>query len=174
VAGVPVRLTWAVELLDVRPGDRVLEVGCGRGAAADLICRRLDGGSLLAVDRSAKAIAAAESRNTAHVDAGTARFRVAELTDLDAGEDGPFAKILAVNVNLFWVGAAAAELALVAALLEPAGHLRLVYDPPTADGAARLHDLLSTHLADAGFKTEFATGPPEAPTLLAVAARPPP
>jgi trans-aconitate methyltransferase len=172
VAAAPVRLAWAVDLLDVQPGDRILEVGCGRGVAADLICRRLEGGSLLAVDRSAKAIAAAESRNSAHIDAGTARFQAAELSELDPAEAGRFAKVLAVNVNAFWVGAAAAELALVAELLEPGGHLRLVYDPPSASGVARLQNLLATHLDRAGFAAQFTTGPTEARTLLAVAARP--
>jgi trans-aconitate methyltransferase len=36
----------------VRPGERLLEIGCGSGVAAALVCARLDDGRLLAIDRS--------------------------------------------------------------------------------------------------------------------------
>jgi ubiquinone/menaquinone biosynthesis C-methylase UbiE len=94
------RLRSIVERLEIRPEDRVLEIGCGHGGAATLVCERLDGGRLTAVDRSPKMIEAARSRNAEYVESGKAEFLVAELEDLDLG-DRRFEKIFAVRVGLF-------------------------------------------------------------------------
>jgi cyclopropane fatty-acyl-phospholipid synthase-like methyltransferase len=32
-----VQRSWAVSLLDLQPGDRILEVGCGPGVALDAL-----------------------------------------------------------------------------------------------------------------------------------------
>lgn len=94
------RLRSVVEQLEIRPDDRVLEIGCGHGVAATLVCERLVEGLLTAVDRSAKMIEAATRRNAVHVEAGRAEFLVAKLEDLDLGERR-FDKIFAVRVGLF-------------------------------------------------------------------------
>ena len=94
------RLRALVDKLDIRPDERVLEIGCGHGVAATLVCERLEAGHLTAVDRSAKMIQAATRRNAAYVEAGRAEFLVASLEDLDLG-DRRFDKIFAVRVGLF-------------------------------------------------------------------------
>ncbi len=94
------RLQSVIEQLDIRPDDRVLEIGCGRGVAATLACERLEEGHFTAVDRSAKMIQAATRRNAAYIEAGRAEFLVATLEDLDL-EDRRFDKIFAVRVGLF-------------------------------------------------------------------------
>ena len=94
------RLRSVVEQLDLRPDDRVLEIGCGYGVAATLVCERLAGGHLTAIDRSAKMIQAAMRRNAVHIESGRAKFRVGDLEDLALG-NRRFDKIFAVRVGLF-------------------------------------------------------------------------
>ena len=153
----PARLLWAVEALDVQPGDRVLEIGCGRGVAAELICRRLGTGHLVALDRSATAIAAATERTADCVAAGTARFLTGALAGMDPVALGSFDKVLAVNVNLFWVRPAQTELELVAGLLRPHGRLHLVYEPPDPARVPELRSRLLAHLDRAGLTSEADT-----------------
>ncbi len=122
------RLRAVVERLDLRPGDRVLEIGCGHGVAATFVCERLDGGRLTAVDRSPKMFAAAARRNAAHVKAGRAAFLVARLEELDLGERR-FDKVFAVRVGLFQREPERAR-RLVEPYLAPGGKLLSVFDPP--------------------------------------------
>src|SRR5690606_33922754 len=49
---VPDRTRWVVDNLAVRPGDRLLEVGCGGGSAVALVCETLSDGRIVAIDRS--------------------------------------------------------------------------------------------------------------------------
>ncbi len=128
------RLRAIVEGLGLRPGDRVLEIGCGHGVAAEMVCERLGGGRLTAIDRSAKMIAAAERRNAAHVEAGTAEFLVARLEALDLG-DRRFELIFAVRVGLFHREPARAR-ALAEPWLAPAGRILSFFDPPARVGSA--------------------------------------
>jgi ubiquinone/menaquinone biosynthesis C-methylase UbiE len=122
------RLRSVVEQLDVQPDDRVLEIGCGHGVAATLVCERLEGGRLTAIDRSAKMIDAAQRRNAAHVEAGTAEFLVAELEQLDLGERR-FDKAFAVRVGLFHREPDRAR-ALVKPWLVPGGTVLAFFDEP--------------------------------------------
>ena len=96
------RLRAIVDGLALRPGDHVLEIGCGHGVAATMVCERLatGGGCLTAIDRSPKMIAAAAHRNAAFVTAGRAEFLVMELEALDLGERR-FDVVFAVRVGLF-------------------------------------------------------------------------
>jgi precorrin-6B methylase 2 len=51
-AAIADRIRWAVDVLAVSPSDRLLEIGCGNGAAVASICRALTDGSITAIDRS--------------------------------------------------------------------------------------------------------------------------
>jgi ubiquinone/menaquinone biosynthesis C-methylase UbiE len=125
---VSARLRGIVDGMGIAPDDRVLEVGCGHGVAASLVCERLEGGHLVAIDRSAKMIDAATRRNASHVEAGKAEFVVADFEDVDLG-DRRFEKILAVRVGLFYREPERAQ-RIAARWLAPGGAVFAVFDPP--------------------------------------------
>jgi SAM-dependent methyltransferase len=122
------RLEAIVDELGVRPDDRVLEIGCGHGVAATLVCERLEGGRLTAIDRSPKMIEAAARRNAAYIDAGKAEFLVADLEDVDLGRRR-FDLVFAVRVALVHREPGRAR-ALVEPWLAPRARLRTFYDAP--------------------------------------------
>jgi SAM-dependent methyltransferase len=100
MASLSPRLKAIVDALPLRPGLRVLEVGCGPGAAAREIARRIGDGHVLAIDRSATAIAQAEVACRAEIAAGRLSLRqvAAEELELRPGE-APFDIALAVRVG---------------------------------------------------------------------------
>ena len=122
------RLQRVVEGLALRPSDRVLEIGCGHGVAATLVCERLDGGAYTAVDRSPKMVEAARRRNAEHVAAGRAEFLVMALEALELGERR-FDVIFAARVGLFHREPERAR-ALAEPWLAPGGRLVVAYDAP--------------------------------------------
>src|SRR2546426_9124300 len=66
---------WMVELLDVAPGDRVLEVGFGPGVAlAELLARASDG-FVAGVDASELMVRQARSRHANAIAAGRLEIR---------------------------------------------------------------------------------------------------
>lgn len=150
---VPRRIDWAIDTLAVRPDERLLEIGCGSGVAAALVAERLRDGTITAIDRSAKAIAAATKRNASAIKAGRVALRSEALADVDT-EGEPFDKILAINVNLFWTGPATAELERIRALLKPGGRLFLFYEPPDPSRARRIAERVGASLAAAAFAVD--------------------
>lgn len=64
------RLMVIVDALPLRHGIRVLEIGCGPGAAAREIARRIGRGHVLGIDRSAKAITLAKAASPTEIASG--------------------------------------------------------------------------------------------------------
>ena len=121
------RLMAIVSALPLRPGMRVLEIGCGPGAAAREIAHRIGGGHVLALDRSTKAIAQARAASVAEIASGRLSFRQVAIEDfeLEPGE-APYDIALAIRVGVLDGGHPAAETEAyrrIAAALTPSGQL---------------------------------------------------
>jgi SAM-dependent methyltransferase len=138
------RFVWAVETLELDPGDSVLEVGCGHGVAVSLVCERLGpAGRITAIDRSQKMIAAARRRNRLHVQSGRAVLEAVALEDADLG-DQRFDRVFAFNVAPFWLKPKQA-LEVVRGHLAPSGVVYVFWDARHQTGSdlgARLSERL--------------------------------
>jgi SAM-dependent methyltransferase len=142
------RSRWAVDLLDLAPDDRLLEIGCGPGVAIAAAAERA--AHVVGVDVAAVMIGQARGRNRRAVRAGRVELHVASATDLPT-LDAPFDKALAVNTVGHWDDPAAGLVAVRNAL-RPGGVLAVVSQPrcPGAtaehsrEAAAELQRMLDT------------------------------
>ena len=106
---------------------RLLEIGCGPGAAAREIARRIEGGHVLAIDRSAKAIEQAREGSSDELKSGRLSLRCVAVQDFElARGEAPFDLALAVRVGALDGRHPQLERqakARVAAALKPGGRL---------------------------------------------------
>ncbi|WP_350279002.1 methyltransferase domain-containing protein [Kribbella sp. HUAS MG21] len=95
------RLSGVVDALPLRDGLRVLEVGCGPGAAAREVAWRVGtGGFVLGVDRSAKAVQLAITGSGELLAAGIIGFRQAAVEEFTLADgEAPYDLAFAVRVG---------------------------------------------------------------------------
>lgn len=132
-----------------QPHERILEIGCGTGKAAELVAATLTTGRMLAIDRSPHAIAAAVDRTAAAIDRGVLQVSRGTLAAL--ADAGPFDVAFAINVNVFWTEAADDELATLARVLAPGGRLGILFGTGPHDGSGIL-PLVAGKLERHGFR----------------------
>ncbi len=148
---IPARIRWAVDLMDVQPADHVLEIGCGPGAGAELICSRLVSGKLFAIDRSESGVDRTKRRNAAFVAAGRLTVRQIDLATLRVPVKR-LHKVFAFNVNLFWVRDCPDEIALLHERLVPGGAVFLFYEANRPELVPNIVKKASAALTEGGFR----------------------
>jgi trans-aconitate methyltransferase len=148
---VPPRIRWAVDLMDVQPSDHILEIGCGPGAGAELICERLEDGRLFAIDRSESGVDRTKRRCARFVESGRLTVRQIDLATLRVPVKR-LNKVFAFNVNLFWVRDCAAEVALLHERVLPGGAVYLFYEANRPELVPTIVTKASAALRDGGFR----------------------
>lgn len=121
------RLRAVVEALPLQRDMRVLEVGCGPGAAAREVARRIGSGHVVGIDRSAAAIAQALAGSRAEIEAGVLSFRQVRVEDFELEQaEAPFDLVFAVRVGALdgrHPEAGRQALARLRAVMAPGGRL---------------------------------------------------
>ena len=94
------RLADIVNALPLKQNMRILEIGCGPGAMAREISKRVGNGHVLAIDRSAKAIQQAISGSQAEIKSGRLSYRQVAIEKFELkNNDKPFDIAIAVRVG---------------------------------------------------------------------------
>ena len=122
------RFEWAIEMLDIKPDDKILEIGCGTGLAVELVAAKLAGGTITAVDRSEAMIKLASNRNSQYIASNKAKLITGEFSRLRFGAQS-FNKIFAFNVGLLLKNSKK-EFDAVRSWLTTDGRLYIFYQPP--------------------------------------------
>jgi len=120
-----------IELLEVQPKDRVLEVGFGPGVALQLIAAKLSSGKVAGIDCSAEMMDQATARNAAPVESGRIELRLGSVEVMPFKND-TFDKSIGYQLDAGLArcrGRAASNMACLEA---------------TWQGRARLHRLFGT------------------------------
>src|SRR4051812_36287347 len=165
VQTIPARIRWAVDFIDVHPNDHILEIGCGPGAGAELICSRLETGKLFAIDRSESGVDRTKRRCAKYVEAGRLTVRQIDLATLRVPVKR-LHKVFAFNVNLFWVRKCDDEVALLHERVLPGGAVYLFYEANQPELVRNIVTKASKALTDGGFRVSLVEQ--KAPPVVAI------
>jgi cyclopropane fatty-acyl-phospholipid synthase-like methyltransferase len=171
------RARWAVSLLDVQPGDDVLDIGFGPGYSTQLIAERVSNGRVVGVDRSKLMVDTAARRLRRALRAGTATLVRTDIRALPRF-DVSFDKVLAINVAQFLGDDLGSVLTMLRSRMTPGGRIAIAVQPrergATAAAAQLEGSRLTAALEAAGFKRvessfNASLGPVPGVCVLAVA-----
>ena len=145
-----------IDLLDLKPDSRVLEIGPGPGLALAAAAREVTTGDLVAIDHSEVMLAQTAARNRDLLSERRLTLIHGDATDLPVDVSG-FDFIWAMNVWQFWTDQRS-TIADLAARLNPGGTLVIGHQQrgATADvdpGTTRRH--LQAQLRAAGLDVEY-------------------
>jgi ubiquinone/menaquinone biosynthesis C-methylase UbiE len=138
---------WVVDLLAIKPSDRVLEVGFGPGVVVQNLSRLVSMGHVAGVDPSREMVEQAQARNASAIQSGRVELRLGSAESLPF-EDNSFDKALAINSMQVWPEPITG-LREVRRVLKSSGRVALGFTPYSGQPKEGLSELLLR----AGFTT---------------------
>lgn len=145
------RSKWVLSRLDLRPDERVLEIGYGPGVCVEAVAGR--GAHVSGVDHSEVMHRQATRRNRIAVAEGRVDLRVGSMSALPFA-DGAFTRVFSINCFQFSTDPER-DLAECRRVLAPGGRLAIAIQPrnagATAADATAVAETLKTRFESAGF-----------------------
>ncbi|RMF19177.1 MAG: class I SAM-dependent methyltransferase [Candidatus Dadabacteria bacterium] len=138
------RNLWTLDLLDLQPGQNVLEVGHGPGIALRYLLQQHADLRATGIDHSATMHRHAARRNRSDLAAGRLELLVGTVERCH-GSLGTFDRIFSTNVAQFWEDATA-TLATLRTLLTPGGMIATTYMPRHAGATGADTDAFADRL----------------------------
>jgi ubiquinone/menaquinone biosynthesis C-methylase UbiE len=145
---------WVADLLEIRPSDRVLEVGFGPGVIIQRLSELASAGQVAGVDPSREMIEQARARKASAIRSGRVDLRQGSVEDLPFDDDS-FDKALAINSMQVWPDVVAA-LREVRRVMKSGGRVALGFTPYSGQPNQDLVEALlaagfaAAHLAERG------------------------
>ncbi|SEN46086.1 class I SAM-dependent methyltransferase [Lihuaxuella thermophila] len=145
------RNEWTLALLDIQPGDRVLEVGYGPGVGIEKAVSLVQEGEVVGLDASETMRSQAEKRNRRAISEGKVRLLSGKIEEWP-GFEVPFDKIYSVNSAQFWPDRPLV-LKKLFQWLGPGGRVATTYQQigKNVEDPSAFADRLTSELAQAGF-----------------------
>lgn len=116
---------WSIDLLQIRPADRVLELGFGAGRGLALALQRASNGHVVGVDLSETMIRAAARPHRSAIARGQLALLRGDLASLPFGRQ-QFDKIFSIHTFYFWPDPSMIARQLIDAL-RPGGRLAITF-----------------------------------------------
>ncbi len=120
------RINWLISEMNIKPDDKILEIGYGPGVAIQNISSQLTTGSITGIDISEVMMKQAVKRNEAAVQSGKVRLIRGTADNLNKEEK--FDKIFGMNVHIFWKDPVQ-EIEKLKQLLNDSGEIILALQP---------------------------------------------
>lgn len=140
------RFRWAVEILNVKPDDYILEIGCGVGLAVEAVAEHLITGKITAIDKSPAMIEKAIGRNQKNIEQDKAKFVRSELLGFKELH-AKYNKVFSFNVNVFWTAKSISrEISIIKSILLKKGLIYIFYGPMVGVGFDKIISPISKNL----------------------------
>jgi ubiquinone/menaquinone biosynthesis C-methylase UbiE len=137
---------WVIQLLDVQPHEKVLEIGFGPGVGIELLAAIVTTGVVAGVDASETMVKQARRRNAAAIEAGLVDLQQGSVEQLPYADD-TFDKALTVNSLHIWPDVIGG-LREIRRVLKRGGKLAVCFTNPAFQPTAWLEWLTSAGFTD--------------------------
>ena len=119
--------SWVSDLLEIRPNDRVLEVGFGPGVVIERLSKLATAGHVAGIDQSQEMVEQARARNATAIQSGRVDLRCGSVESLPF-DGNTFGKALAINSMQLWPDAITG-LREIQRVVKPGGGIALGFTP---------------------------------------------